>query len=225
MTFQLAGKVFQIAFFVAFRVAFRCIHIAFAVHHFIIPPVDYRASGNAYFEYFRVTEHQGGSHVSSEAPSVYADAFAVYVGEGFQEFNAFYLVFTFFDAKMAEGGIFKCQSTVAAATIVDGKHDIAFTCHVCVPSACAVLPSSGDALRVRTSVDVYDDGIFLGRVKVGRFHQAIMQVGGAVCRFDCSGFDAWHLVAFVRAFSSQQIGCFFEVFGVYQVDDARLVFC
>ena len=49
--------------------------------------------------------------------------------------------------------------------------------------------------------------------------------GGAVCRFDCSGFDAWHLVSVVRIFGCQQVGCFFEVFGVYQVDDARLVFC
>lgn len=51
-----------------------------------------------------------------------------------------------------------------------------------------------------------------------------MQVGSAVCRFDCSGFDAWHLVSVVRIFGCQQVGCFFEVFGVYQVDDAGLVF-
>lgn len=108
VTFQLTGKILQVTFFVAFRIAFRCVHIAFAVHHFIITPVDYRTSGNAYFEYLRVTEHQGGSHVTSKAPSMYADALAVYVGEGFQEFNAFHLIFAFFDTETAEGGIFKC---------------------------------------------------------------------------------------------------------------------
>ena len=51
-----------------------------------------------------------------------------------------------------------------------------------------------------------------------------MQVGSAVCRFDWSGFYACQLLSVVRIFGCQQVGCFFEVFGVYQVDDAGLVF-
>ena len=39
---QLSGKVLQITFFVAFRIAFRGVHITFAVHHFVISPVDDR---------------------------------------------------------------------------------------------------------------------------------------------------------------------------------------
>ena len=41
-----------------FRIGFRCVHIAFAVHHFIISPVDDRATGYAYFEYFREMPEQ-----------------------------------------------------------------------------------------------------------------------------------------------------------------------
>ena len=55
-----------------------------------------------------------------------------------------------------------------ATAIVDGEHDIAL-CPVCVPSACAVLPSSGDALRVRASVDIYDYRIFLSGSKFAGF--------------------------------------------------------
>ena len=56
-------------------------------------------SGYAYLEYFGVAEQQGSGHAGYlEAPSVYTDAVSVYVGEGFQKFNAFHLVFAFFDA-------------------------------------------------------------------------------------------------------------------------------
>ena len=119
MTFQLTREVFQVAFLVTFRIGFRCVHIAFAVHHFIISPVDDRTTGYAYFEYFRVTEQQGSGHVPSKAPAVHADASAVYVREGFQEFDTFYLVFAFFNAEATEGGVLKLQSAVTAATIVN----------------------------------------------------------------------------------------------------------
>ena len=51
-----------------------------------------------------------------------------------------------------------------------------------------------------------------------------MQVGGTVGCLDTSGFDAWHLVAFVGAFCCQQVGGFFEILGIYQVDNTWLVF-
>ena len=224
MTFQLTREVFQVAFLVTFRIGFRCVHIAFAVHHFIISPVDDGATGYAYFEYFRVTEQQGSGHVPSKAPTVHADASAVYVREGFQEFDTFYLVFAFFNAEATEGGVLKLQSAVTAATIVDRKHDIAFVGHIRVPATCAILPASGDTLGMRTSVDVNNGWIFLVRVKVCRLHQAVVKVGCAVGRFDCPGFNTWHLITFIRVFGSQQVYGFFEVLCIYQINDARLVF-
>ena len=224
MAFQLSGEVSQVTFLVTFGIRFRGVHIAFAVHNLIVAPVDDRASGNTDFEYLRIAEQQGGGHVAAETPSVYTDALTVYIGQGFQELDAFHLVFALFDAEMAEGGVLKFQSAVAAATVVDGKHDIAFVGHVSIPSACTVLPSAGDALCVRATVDIDNGRVFLGRVEVCRFHKPVVQVGGAVGSLDGTGFDAWYPVAFIRAFCRQQVGRLFKVFGIYHVDDTRLGF-
>ena len=51
-----------------------------------------------------------------------------------------------------------------------------------------------------------------------------MKVGCAVGRFDCPGFNTWHLITFIRVFGSQQVYGFFEVLCIYQIDDAGLVF-
>ena len=174
MTFQLSGKVLQITFFVAFRIAFRSVHVTFAVHHFVISPVDDRSACYAYLEYFGVAEQQGSGHVASEAPSVYTDAVSVYVGEGFQKFNAFHLVFAFFDAEAAEGGVFEFQSTVGTAAVVEGEHDIAFVSHIDIPSAGAVQPTTGDELCVRAAVYVDDDRILFVRVEICGFGEAVV---------------------------------------------------
>ena len=105
--------------------------------------------------------------MASEAPSVYTDAVSVYVGEGLQKFNAFHLVFAFFDAEAAEGGVFEFQSTVGTAAVVEGEHDIAFVSHIDIPSA-------GDELCVRAAVYVDDDRILFVRVEICGFGEAVV---------------------------------------------------
>ena len=83
MSFQVAGKVLQVTILITFGIALRRVHISFSVHDFIIAPVDDRATCNAYLEYLRVAEHQCRSHVSAEAPAVYADAVGIHVRQGF----------------------------------------------------------------------------------------------------------------------------------------------
>ena len=108
VTFQLTGKILQVTFFVAFGLLFWCIHIAFAVHHFIITGrlPDTPATPA---EYLRVTEHQGSSHADLQnSIRVRRCARCLRRRREFREFNAFHLIFAFFDTEMAEGGIFKC---------------------------------------------------------------------------------------------------------------------
>ena len=71
-SFQIAGFGFQIPAFISFGIGLRRVHIAFAVHHFVIFPVDDRTSSHAYLEEVRVSQHQVGGHIAAETPAVYA---------------------------------------------------------------------------------------------------------------------------------------------------------
>ena len=141
---------------------------------------------------------------------MYTDAVTVYVRQAFQEFHTFHLVFSFFDAEMAEGDIFKFKTTVIASAIIKGEHDITFVCHVDVPAACTVLPATGDHLCVRTAIYIDDGGVFLCRVEVCGFHKAVVEVGHAVGRLDGTGFYIWHSEALERIFCCKQ--CIFPMF-------------
>ena len=77
--FQVAGFQFQVGAFVAFRIRLWRIHVTFAVHHFIELPVDDRSAGYPYLENVRISQHQVGCHEATEAPTMYADSFTVYV--------------------------------------------------------------------------------------------------------------------------------------------------
>ena len=210
MSFQVTGKVFQICLLVAFRVRLRSVHIALTVHYLVVSPVDNRSAGNAYLENFGIAQHQRRSHVSSEAPAVHADTLSVHIRLAFQEFYALHLVFALFDAQLAEGGVFKLQSTVAAATVVEAENDVAFVCHVDVPAAGIVHPAVRYHLGVRAAVYVDDGGILLCRVEVDRLYQAVVQVCLAVGGFDGAYFYAGHFKAFVGVLGCQQ--CVFPLF-------------
>src|SRR5574344_463394 len=73
MTFQVACIVLQVAFFISFRIGLWSIHIAFAIHHFVVLPIDNGTTGNAYFEYLGIAKHQACCHVSAKAPTMNSD--------------------------------------------------------------------------------------------------------------------------------------------------------
>ena len=87
MSLQVTRQVFQVALLVPFRVALRSVHVAFAVHHFVISPVDDRTAGYTYFKDLGIAEEEGSGHVSAKTPAVYSDAVSVDVREAFQEFG------------------------------------------------------------------------------------------------------------------------------------------
>src|SRR5699024_5266449 len=146
------------------------IHIAFSVHHFVIPPVNDGTAGHAHFKYLGIAKEKGSGHVTAKAPTVYSDTVPIDVGEAFQEFGSFHLVSSFFDSQLAESNILKIESPIAASTSVYGKHDVTFVGHIDIPASCTVLPAVGDQLCVRTAVYVYDSRVFLVRIEIGRFY-------------------------------------------------------
>ena len=170
MSFQVACQVFQVTLFISSRIALRGIHIAFSVHHFVIPPVNDGTAGHAHFKYLGIAKEEGSGHVTAKAPAVYSDTVPIDVGEAFQEFGSFHLVSSFFDSQLAESNILKIEPPIAASTSVYGKHDVTFVGHIDIPASCTVLPAVGDQLCVRTAVYVYDSRVFLVRIEIGRFY-------------------------------------------------------
>ena len=70
------------------------------------------------------------------------------------------------------------------------------------------------------AVYIDDDGIFLVRIEVCRLDQAVIQVCFAVCRFDGTGFDAWHLIACKGIGCREQIDTFTALY-VKDINAAR----
>ena len=74
MSLQVTRQVFQVALLVPFRVALRSVHVAFAVHHFVISPVDVRTAGYTYFKDLGLAEEDGTSPVSATSAVSESDA-------------------------------------------------------------------------------------------------------------------------------------------------------
>ena len=78
-TFEVSGTQGEIVVTITFGIGLGRIHVAFAVHHFIIAPVDDRTSGNSDLEDIRIVCHERYGHKSSVAPSVYSKSVGIYV--------------------------------------------------------------------------------------------------------------------------------------------------
>ena len=223
VAFEVGSQILQVALLVAFGVGLRCIHVALAVHHLIVAPVDDGSACHAHLEEVRVTQHQGRGHVAAEAPSVYADAAAVYVGQRLEELDAFHLVLALLDAEVAEGAVLKLQAAVRTAAVVHGEEDVAFVGHVEVPAAGGVVPVVDNQLGMRAAIDIDNGGIFLRRVEVGRLDEAVVEIGLAVGRLEGTRFHAGHLETLERIGGGEQAYGFLAVGGGGDVDGARHV--
>ena len=69
-TFQVFGTIDEARSCVAFGVGLWRFHIAFAIHHFVVFPVEDGTTGYTDFEDVGVGEHEVGGHESTEAPTV-----------------------------------------------------------------------------------------------------------------------------------------------------------
>ena len=221
VAFEVGSQVLQVALLVTIRIGLRCVHIAFAVHHLIVAPVDDGSACHAHLEDFGVAQHQGRGHVAAEAPSVYADAAAVHVGQRLEEFDAFHLVLALLDAEVAEGAVLKLQAAVRTAAVVHGEEDVAFVGHVEVPAAGGVVPVVDNHLGVRAAIDIDNGGIFLRGVEVTGLQHAPVEVGLAVGGFQCAGLYGRHHQALEGVFGRQQMGGFLTIGGGKDADAAR----
>ena len=219
---QVGGMVEQAALGIAFGVAFGGVHIALAVHHLVVFPVDDGASGNAHLEGFGVARHHRNRHEASEAPAMHADAVFVNEAEAFQPFHALHLVFGFFGAEVTEGAVLKFQSAVRAAAIVECKDDIAQLRHVDVPASDVVVPASADILDVRAAIDIDDSRVLLAGIEVGGFHHAVVEVRDAVGSLYRSDGDFGHVVVLPGIFGGKKTLCLARA-GIDKVNSTRNV--
>ena len=56
--FQFVGFVFEAGQLVAFRIFLWGVHVAFAIHDFVVFPIQNRTAGNRDFEHFRMIDFQ-----------------------------------------------------------------------------------------------------------------------------------------------------------------------
>ena len=91
-TLQVLGLRQQAGRGIALGILLRRVHIALAVHHLVVFPVDDRSAGHAHLEDIGVGAHQVRGHEAAEAPAVDAQAVSVHVGQCLQELHAADLV-------------------------------------------------------------------------------------------------------------------------------------
>ena len=139
-TFEVGGAQGEVVVAIAFGIGLGGIHVAFAVHDFIIAPVDDRTSGYTALEDIVVGKHEVGGHEAAVAPSVYTQTVGVDIGQGAQEVNTFHLVAHFFGTELAEGDVFKITSAFIATSVVEHEYHVAQLGHVEFPSAGHVVP-------------------------------------------------------------------------------------
>ena len=58
------------------------------------------------------------------------------------------------------------------------------------------MPGCVDIVGMGTTIDIYDGGILLSSVEVGRLHHPVIEVCDTVCRLDAAHFENGLLVIF-----------------------------
>ena len=119
---------------VTLGIGLRSIHIALAIHHLIPMPVDYRTACYANLEYVWIVGHKRDCHESAEAPTMYTNAVGIYIRKTLEIFHTLHLVLHLFLTKLAECSLLKLLATVLRTTVVKDKEQIAFACHISLPT-------------------------------------------------------------------------------------------
>ena len=73
-------------------------------------------------------------------------------------------------AEVMKDGAFKFVAVSGSAVIIHGKDDEAFLRHHLVPQECGPFPGVHNILNAGAAVDVYEDRILFGGVKIGRLN-------------------------------------------------------
>ncbi len=144
--------------------------------------------------------------------------------KGFEKLNATHLVFSLLNTKLAMSYVFKFEATICSATIVNHKNNMVTLSHIKLPTTRTISPSILYHLRMRTTIYINCNRIFLFGIKISRFHHSIMQVRNSVGSFYCSRFNSWHSIFSKRILSLRQkrvlaASC------VNQINSTRVIMC
>ena len=218
---QVAGLLQEAAVLISLGVALGGVHVALAVHHFVVFPIGDGATGHTHLEHVGIGEHQVGGHESAITPAVYTETVNVHVGQTLEEIDSLQLVFHLLHAQLAEGAVLERQATVAASAIINGEHHVTLLGHVDVPSAHVVVPRVVNHLRMGAAIDVDDGGIGLRRVEIDGLHQAVVEVGHPIGGFQGAYAYLRGIEALPRIGGIEQRMSNFSRFHRHQFDAAR----
>ncbi len=206
---QLALKVFNIVQHVSILVAFGVfvwsIHVAFAIHHLVEAPVNYRTTGNANLEYFILLKHHLGSHKTAKAPSVHTNSSRINVRQLKEVLNATHLIGHLVYTKVAVNNAFEIEATICRTTIINGEHDVSLLSHMVVPKPGSTKPSVGNQLSMRSTVNINNHRIFLGRIKIDWLNHAAVKIGRVVSCLYGKDLHLGHFVCSEWIFSLDQL--------------------
>ena len=133
LAFQVACLADKAALLVAFGVLLRGVHIALAVHHLVVFPVDDGAAGHADLEHVGVVGHQRDGHIATIRPAVDAEAVGIDVGQRLQVADTLHLVLHLHLSQLPEGGLLEVAATVLGASVVEDEDDVALLGHIGLP--------------------------------------------------------------------------------------------
>ena len=193
-SFQVSSLLQQTAALVSLRVLLGSVHIAFAVHHFVVFPVDDRSASHSHLEDIGISEHEVRGHEATERPSVNSHPVFVNIRQGFQELHALHLVLHLLVAEVTESHLLEVATSPFASSVVEDEQQIALRCHISFPSAQTPVPASIDVVGVRSTVNIYYCRIALCAVEINGLHHSVVEVGGAIGSLDTSTGDFGYLV-------------------------------
>ncbi len=126
LAFELVGFVFKTRQLVAFGIFFRCVHVTFAVHDFIVFPVHDGTACHRHLESFRMIDFQRCGHEAAVTPSVGTNAVGIDIRKGFQVGDARHLVAHFKLSALAVYALLESLAAVGRATVVKREDDKTF---------------------------------------------------------------------------------------------------
>ena len=175
MAFQVIHIIFQIGFRITFFIFLWPVHVPFTVHHLIIFPVGYRSAGNCRPENARIFQHHGDGHKTTVAPAMHSNIGSIHPGQGLNETDTTHLIFHLIIPQMVVYATFKIKSSAGSTPVIQGKAHIPLSGHIVLPHTRLSQPRICHQLRMRATVNIYHDRIFLRRIKIDRFYQPIIQ--------------------------------------------------
>lgn len=224
-TFQVFGAIDEVRSCVAFGVGLWRFHIAFAIHHFVVFPVEDGTTGYTDFENVGVGEHEVGGHESTEAPTVDTQTIGIDIGQRSEFFHTLHLVFHLNLAEMAVSAALEVETTITRTAVVEDEEDIAAIRHVVFPRAGLIVERLLDVGGMRTAINIDHSRIFLCGVEVYGFHQTIVEWGLPIGSEDRAIFHFRHGEVAPWIFGIEEAGEGLFLLGALDVDVAVVSRC